>query len=52
MKVAAVKAQIPTVTFLPILNTRAVKGAHMSKSAGKAEEDFVCTVVLCVHKVL
>lgn len=47
-----VKAQVPTVTFLPILNIGADEGAHMSKFVGKGEEEFVCTVVLYVHKVL
>jgi len=55
MEVVTVKAQVPTVIFLLILNTGADKGAHMSEFVEKREEDFVCMlvlVVLYVHKVL
>lgn len=50
--IVVIKAQVPIVTFLPILTTGVEKEAYMSKFVGKREGDFVCIVVLVFHKVL
>lgn len=50
--VVVVQAQVPTVTFLLILNAGAIKGAYMSRFVENGEEDFICTVVLYAHKLL